>query len=48
MVKEVTSFDNFDIKIAWQHFGNKKSVSQNKLCIMMWVANIKYRGGKYI
>ena len=32
MVKEVTSFDNFDIKIAWQHFGNKKSVSLNKLC----------------
>ena len=32
MVKDIVFFDDFDIINAWQHFGNKKSVSQNKLC----------------
>ena len=32
IVKEVVFFDDFAIISEWQHFGNKKSVSQNKLC----------------
>ena len=31
MVKDIAFFDDFDIINAWQHFGNKKSVSQNKM-----------------
>lgn len=31
-IKAVAFFDDFGIINAWQHFGNKKSVSQNKLC----------------
>ena len=32
MVKDIAFFDDFDIINAWQHFGNKKSISQNKMC----------------
>ena len=32
MVKKIAFFADFSIINAWQHFGNKKSVDQNKLC----------------
>lgn len=31
-LNRVALFTKFDIINAWQHFGNRKSVSQNKLC----------------
>ena len=32
IAKEVALFSAFGIIYAWQHFGNRKSVSPNKLC----------------